>query len=77
MTRFYVTLMFSFVSLAGLVLVLHAILANRKPAVTEDAPLGFSDEQDSGILDLETGHEGLKHRDKEPFNPDKHKPEPL
>jgi hypothetical protein len=69
--------MFSFVSLAGLGLILYAILANRKPAVAEDTPLGFSDEQDSGILDLETGHEGLKHRDKEPFDPDKHKPEPL
>jgi uncharacterized membrane protein len=36
--------MFSFVSLAGLGLILYAILANRKPAVAEDTPLGFSDE---------------------------------
>jgi hypothetical protein len=73
------TLIFSAVSLAGLALILYASLANRKPAVARDTPLDLSepDEQDVGILDLETGHEGLKHRDKEPFNPEKHKPEPL
>lgn len=79
MTRFYMTLLFSAVTLAGLGLLLYAIKAGRRPAGAEDALLAFSDsgERDSGILDLETGHEGLKHREKEPFDPEKHKPEPL
>ncbi len=76
MTRLYMALIFSAVSLAGLALILYASLANRKPAVARDTPLDLS-EPDGGILDLETGHEGLKHRDKEPFDPEKHKPEPL
>jgi hypothetical protein len=40
---------------------------------------GFSDSagEPGGVLDLDIGHEGLKHWEKEPFDPDKHKPEPL
>ena len=79
MTRIYMMLVFAAISLAGLGLVLYGILTNRKPAEAEDASIGFSEsvDQDSGILDLDTGHEGMKHRDKEPFDPEKHKPEPL
>jgi hypothetical protein len=73
------SLLFSAVSLAGLGLTLYATLANRKRAESEGAVLGFSEstEQDQGILDLDTGHEGLKHSEKEPFDPEKHKSEPL
>jgi hypothetical protein len=83
MTRFYATLIFSVVSLAGLGLILYGALARRgldsKPAEGEDTALGFLEpvEQGPGLLDLDTGHEGLKHREKEPFDPEKHKPEPL
>jgi hypothetical protein len=71
------TLLFSASSLAGLGLILYAFKANRPPTESEDALLAFSDsnERDFGILDLDTGHEGLKHREKEPFDPEKHKPE--
>jgi hypothetical protein len=83
MTRYYLSLIFSAASLAGLGLLLYAIMAmrgaNPKPAEGEDAVLGFSEpvEQGFGLLDLDTGHEGLKHREKEPFDPEKHKAEPL
>jgi len=79
MTRLYMSLLFSAVSLAGLGLSLYAILADRKPAEAEDVVLGFSKsaERDPVVFDLDTGHEGLKHSKKEPFDPEKHKPEPL
>ncbi len=83
MTRLYLALIFGTVSLAGFGLILYAILAvagaTRKSAVDEDAALGFSEctEPACGLLDLDTGHEGLKHTEKEPFDPEKHKPEPL
>jgi hypothetical protein len=76
------TLIFSVVSLAGLGLILYGALARRgsdsKPAEGEDTTLGFLEPvEQGGLLDLDTGHEGLKHREKEPFDPEKHKPEPL
>jgi len=81
MTRFYMSLLFSAVSLTGLGVTLYAIIGNRKSAeAKEEAPLGFFEstaEQASGILDIDTGHEGLKHSAKEPFDPEKHKSEPL
>ncbi len=83
MSRFYLTVIFSAASLIGLGLILFAIMAfpraGLKDVAEEDAGLDFSEsgEQAEGLLDLDTGHEGLKHRDKEPFDPGKHKPEPL
>jgi hypothetical protein len=68
------SVLFSAVSLAGLGMILYGFLANRRPAESEDAPPGsFA----SGICGLDTGHEGLKHSEKEPFDPEKHKAEPL
>jgi hypothetical protein len=83
MSRFYLLVIFSAASLVGLGLILYAIMAfpraNLKVAGEEGAALDFSEsgEQAGELLDLDTGHEGLKHREKEPFDPGKHKPEPL
>jgi len=83
MTRFYLALVFLVVCLAGLGLILYAILAgrNRRPTGEKDAVLGFSDSEGGPrgfeLLDLDTGHEGLQHKEKEAFNPGKHKPEPI
>lgn len=83
MTRLCLTVLFSTLSVAGLGLLLFAILAgcrrNREPIGTESMASGISDSalEPGGVLDLDMGHEGLKHREKEPFDPDKHKPEPL
>ena len=85
MTRFYLTLVFSASAFAGFGLILYSILASRQnrcsaggQAGGEAVSLGFSDSpEEPGILDLDMGHEGLKHRGKEPFDPGKHKPEPI
>ena len=83
MTRFYLTLVLSGGCLAGLGLILYAILVgrNRSSSGEKDAVLGFSDSEGGphgfDILDLDTGHEGLQHKEKEAFNPGKHKPEPI
>jgi hypothetical protein len=83
MTRFYLALVFSGVCLAGLGLILYAILAGRDRRSTgeKDTMLGFSDSETEprgfDVLDLDTGHEGLQHKEKEAFNPGKHKPEPI
>ncbi len=83
MARFCLTLLFSATSVAGLGLVLYAIIAgrrrNRESVGEESVAVGFSDsaEEPGGVLDLDIGHEGLKHKEKEPFDPDKHKPEPI
>jgi hypothetical protein len=71
--------LFSAVSLAGFIMILYAIFAKKKPVEPDDSVIAFSDsgERDKEILDLDTGHEGLKHREKEHFDPEKHKPEPL
>ncbi|MGA2938287.1 MAG: hypothetical protein ABSF52_14465 [Syntrophobacteraceae bacterium] len=81
MARICLTLLFSAISVAGLGLVVYAILAgrrrNRESISGESVAVGFSDSagEPGGVLDLDIGHEGLKHREKEPFDPDKHKPE--
>jgi hypothetical protein len=68
---------------AGLALVLYAIMAGRRrnpeSIGEESVAVGFSDSVagPGGVLDLDIGHEGLKHREKEPFDPDKHKPDPI
>lgn len=85
MTRFWMTMVFSVSSAAGLGLILYAILTGSgrncesgdgKRAVR----LGFSDStlQPAGILDIDMGYEGLKHRGKRLFDPNKkHKPESM
>jgi len=83
MTRFCLTLLFSATSVAGLGLVMYAIMAgrrsNRASLDGDGVAAGLSDSngEPGGVLDLDMGHEGLKHRGKEPFDPDKHKPEPI
>ncbi len=83
MTRFCLTLLFSATSVAGAALVLYAILAgsrgNQECVGGESVAAGFFDSpaDSGGVLDLDIGHESLKHREKEPFDPDKHKPEPI
>jgi hypothetical protein len=75
--------MFSVSSLAGFGLILYALLAGsrqKRVAAGETVALAFSDsaeEHGAGIFDLDMGHEGLKHRGKEPFDRGKHKPEPI
>ncbi len=83
MSRFCLTLLFSAISLAGIGMVLYAILTgcrrNREPTGAERVAAGLSDSagEPGGLFDLDMGHEGLKHWKKEPFDPDKHKPEPI
>jgi len=80
MMRFYLMLMFSVLSAAGLGLILYATVGSRKkpqPINGECLALAFGDAADEGLgaLDFDLGHEGLTHREKETFNPNRHKPE--
>lgn len=83
MNRMYWMLVFTVCSLAGLGMILYGALGktfNRKPVAAQDDVIGFDEpavDVGAGLLDTDTGHEGLKHREKEPFDPDKHKPEPI
>jgi hypothetical protein len=83
MTRLYLALVFGVVSLSGLGMILYGVVAGRDRRSTgeKDDVLGFSDsaEEPAGfqLLGLDTGHEGLQHKEKEAFNPGKHKPEPI
>jgi hypothetical protein len=83
MSRFFLTMLFSAISVAGLGLVLYALLAgcrrNRGPIGAGSVAAGLSESagEPCGVLDLDIGHEGLKHWEKKPFDPDKHKPEPI
>ena len=82
MTRFYLLLAFAAASVTGFAMILYSILAGSRPSPAEAAgvDLSFSDSvTGSGpvLLDLDMGHEGLKHKEKEPFDPRKHKPQPI
>ena len=83
MTRLYMTLLCAVVSLAGLSLILYGVLTGRDRRSTgeKDDVIGFADSPDEPrgfqLLDLDTGHEGLKHKGKEAFDPGKHKPETI
>ncbi len=80
MTRFCVTFLFSAASVAGLGMILYALLAGsrrNRESVGPESMTADSAVEPGGVLDLDIGHEGLKHREKEPFDPDKHKPEPI
>jgi hypothetical protein len=81
MTRIYLTILFSSVSVAGLCLIVYGLLtrSRRSAGSSGKEQLGFSDspEHNFEFLDLDMGHEGLKHREKERFDPVRHRPEPL
>lgn len=53
--------------------------ANLKSAEDGDVAPGYYEcaEQGGGHLDFDTAHEGLDHREKEPFDPEKHKLESI
>lgn len=81
MTRTYLLVLFACASLAGLGLIAYGLLAGSRRKVasvqSDKLPLGFSDspEQPFEILDLNIGHEGLMHREKERFDPARRRPE--
>ncbi len=83
MTRLYLALVFAVLSLSGLGLILYGVLAGRngRSACEKGDVLGFAGSPDESdgfqLLDLDTGHEGLQHKEKEAFNPGKHRPEPI
>ena len=83
MSRIYLTILFSCTSVAGLCLIAYGMLTAPRPHIgsgeVETLPLGFSDspKQPFELLDLDMGHEGLTHREKERFDPGRHRPEPL
>ncbi len=81
MSQFSLTLAFALISLAGLGLIWYGLRLRRVANTAEQGKeiLGFSDAtgEGSGFLDFDTGYEGLKHKEKEVFDPDKHVPEVL
>ncbi|SPF35975.1 exported hypothetical protein [Syntrophobacter sp. SbD1] len=85
MIRLYLTVAFAAASLAGLGLILYGALTGSRqsprladPVTGGSIDLGFAGEESGvGILDLDIGHEGLKHREKEAFDPGRYKPEPI
>ncbi len=81
MTGLHLNLIFSILSLAGLGMILYGIKLKRARAAEKDENLhlGFSEseEEGAGFLDFDTGHEGLKHKEKQPFHPDSYRPEPI
>lgn len=81
MNRVYLTILFCCASLAGLGLIAYGLLTRRRAGSgeAEKLPLGFSasPKQPFELLDLDMGHEGLTHREKELFDPGRHRPEPI
>lgn len=83
MTRLYLALVFGVVSLSGFGMILYGVATGRDRRSTGERGdvLGFSDSADEPagfqLLDLDTGHEGLQHKEKEAFDPGKHKSEPI
>ncbi|MGC8490294.1 MAG: hypothetical protein ACP5SH_01030 [Syntrophobacteraceae bacterium] len=83
MTGLGPTILFSCIIIAGVCLIAYGVfLRPRSPKNTgkaEGLPLGFSDSrrQSFELLDLDMGHEGLTHRQKERFDPGRHRPELL
>ena len=83
MSRLTLTLLFSCASAAGLGLIAYGLLAGlRRGSGSHESrrlPLGFSDSADHPLefLDLDMGHEGLKHREKERLDPGRYRPEPI
>lgn len=78
MTRLFFNLLFGMISLAGFGLIIYGLMLKPRRGLEEEekVTLGFGDPGEStGFLDFDTGHEGLKHKEKETFDPDKHRPE--
>ncbi len=81
--RMFLIISFACVSVAGLCLITYGLLAGARREVDsqdcEKLPIGFSDSPKEAleIFDLNMGHEGLMHRDKERFHPRRHRPERL
>jgi hypothetical protein len=81
MNRTYFIILFGCLCVAGLGLIAYGILAGRRrkggSEGSDKLAIGFVDspEQPFEILDLNMGHEGLMHREKERFDPDRHRPE--
>lgn len=83
MNRIYLTILFSCASVAGLCLIAYGLLTRSRRHIgsneVEKLPLDFSTspKQPLELLDLDMGHEGLTHREKERFDPGRHRPEPI
>jgi hypothetical protein len=81
MMRMFLIVSFTCASVAGLCLITYGLLAGAHDRVAPQdcgkLPLGFSDSPKEGfeIFDLNMGHEGLMHLDKERFRPRRHRPE--
>lgn len=83
MTGPSLTILFSCITIAGACLIACGVFL--RPRSRNDSgkagrlPLGFSDSRRPPfeLLDLDMGHEGLTHRQKERFDPGRHRPEPL
>ncbi len=81
MSSFHLTLIFSAISLIGFTMIVYGLLTRPKEnraSIEGDEVLGFSDSgiESSKLLD-DMGYEGLKHKGKEPFDPEKHRPEAI
>jgi hypothetical protein len=78
MSRFILTLLFSLIAMSGIGTVIYGVLMKSSEEEQEKVVLGFPDSSDLGhsILD-DMGHEGMKLREKETFDPEKHKPESI
>ncbi|MCE5332968.1 MAG: hypothetical protein LLG06_00105 [Desulfobacteraceae bacterium] len=80
MTRLLFNLIFGLISVAGFGLIIYGVMlrpnAESRSGEEEKVALGFGDTGESqGFLDFDTGHEGLKSKEKETFDPEKHVPE--
>jgi len=78
MTRLLFNLIFGLISLAGFGLIIYGVMLKPQntPEQEEKVTLGFGESSETtGFLDFDTGHEGLKHKEKETFDPDKHHPD--
>ncbi|MGC9194317.1 MAG: hypothetical protein ACP5IL_02550 [Syntrophobacteraceae bacterium] len=81
MMRMFLIISFTCASVAGLCLITYGLLAGAHGQAgsqgCEKLPLGFCDSPREAfeIFDLNMGHEGLMHRDKERFHPRRHRPE--
>lgn len=81
MSQYYLTIIFAVISLTGLGLIIYGSMLKREEqpeSIESEEVLAFSDSGESAdrLFD-DMGYEGLQHKEKEAFNPEKHRPEPL
>ncbi|MHC1727732.1 MAG: hypothetical protein AB9866_17310 [Syntrophobacteraceae bacterium] len=81
MSSFHLTLTFALMSLIGFTMIVYGLLSKPREdraSIEGDEVLGFSETsaESAKLLD-DMGYEGLKHKEKEPFDPEKHKPEAI